>query len=656
MPARISREELLSELHRLTDMLGETPTVSDMKEQGEYSERPYTDRFGSWNEALEVADLSLNKQQNISRGALLDELRQLADDVDRSPRISDMNDHGQYSSQVYMKRFDSWNEALNDAGLTPNQPEKADKDSLMEELKRLSSDLGRTPKIEHMNEKGKFSVRPYRRAFGSWDSAIQAAGLTPNKPSGDASNLPDYGPRPSREELESSLRKLSNDLGRTPTREEVVDRTEYTSGDFERTFGTFTNACKAVGLSPNRHTNIDRDDLIQEIERLKDEIKATPRLKDLKERGKYSQQPYQRIFGGWINALEAAGIEPNQRRNPPENELKSKLRTLADNLGRTPTRGEVAQETSFTRQHYETAFGSYREACRAAGLKPNNPQVGDEELIEELKILQDKLGHTPRQHDVREIGEYASSTYRSEFGSWNEALEAAGMDPNQRKDFTREELVQELQRLHSELDRVPLQADVRKYSEYSVRPFYTEFGGISLAVEAAGMEPSWNKLSRDMLINELERLEDEVERVPFVSDMKDRGRWGIMPYYREFGSWKEALEAAGFELPDRPHFTSGNYGAGWNESTKSRIRERDGKKCVDCEMNQATHLDRYGRRLHVHHITPASVLEDPERRNAEKNLISLCISCHAKWDRVRGTRRAPESVDLPEYVSPPDPK
>lgn len=51
---------------------------------------------------------------------LVDELRRLEADLDRTPRIRDMNEYGRFSGHAYQTRFDSWNDALRAADLTPN--------------------------------------------------------------------------------------------------------------------------------------------------------------------------------------------------------------------------------------------------------------------------------------------------------------------------------------------------------------------------------------------------------------------------------------------------------------------------------------------------------------------------------------------------------
>jgi len=52
---RISDSALLSEIHRLADLVGGRPTTSDLREYGKYAHPTYLDRFGGWNEALSAA-------------------------------------------------------------------------------------------------------------------------------------------------------------------------------------------------------------------------------------------------------------------------------------------------------------------------------------------------------------------------------------------------------------------------------------------------------------------------------------------------------------------------------------------------------------------------------------------------------------------------
>jgi len=62
------------------------------------------------------------------------------------------------------------------------------------------------------------------------------------------------------------------------------------------------------------------------------------------------------------------------------------------------------------------------------------------------------------------------------------------------------------------------------------------------------------------------------------------------------------------------------YGIEFNEDLKEVIRNRERRKCFICEKTELENKFK----LIVHHINY------DKRNNNPKNLISLCISCHAK--------------------------
>ncbi|WP_276301398.1 homing endonuclease associated repeat-containing protein [Halorussus lipolyticus] len=119
--AEVTRENLLDALQRLAEELGETPTSMEMNDQGEYSASPYQDEFGGWNNALREAGLELNQPRRIPTDDLLNEIRRLARELNQTPTKKQLNEQGEYCSRTYQTRFGSWNEAIRQAGLEPNQ-------------------------------------------------------------------------------------------------------------------------------------------------------------------------------------------------------------------------------------------------------------------------------------------------------------------------------------------------------------------------------------------------------------------------------------------------------------------------------------------------------------------------------------------------------
>jgi hypothetical protein len=59
-------------------------------------------------------------------------------------------------------------------------------------------------------------------------------------------------------------------------------------------------------------------------------------------------------------------------------------------------------------------------------------RIPDEDLLEAIRELNKKTRKTPPTRDqMDEFGEYYGRSYRLRFGSWNEAISAAGLEPRE---------------------------------------------------------------------------------------------------------------------------------------------------------------------------------------------------------------------------------
>jgi 5-methylcytosine-specific restriction endonuclease McrA len=84
------------------------------------------------------------------------------------------------------------------------------------------------------------------------------------------------------------------------------------------------------------------------------------------------------------------------------------------------------------------------------------------------------------------------------------------------------------------------------------------------------------------------------------------------------------------------------YGPGWTETKRQAVRERDEHQCQDCGLTQSAHQRKHDCALHVHHLLKARDVEDPAERNAMSNLITLCHSCHQRWERLAAANIRPQ--------------
>ncbi|EMA69330.1 hypothetical protein C461_03178 [Halorubrum aidingense JCM 13560] len=173
--------DLLAEIRRVADVVDaeDGPTLQQFKDHGEIAHTTVTRRFGSWNDAVERAGFdSRPPEPEIPAADLLDELHRLSDELGERPTVTTMNEHGEYWASTYKRRFGTWNDGLEAAGFEPTPPrteERITDDELLAELKRLAGSDGRPPTFQQMSEEGAYAARTYVNRFGSWNAAIDAA-------------------------------------------------------------------------------------------------------------------------------------------------------------------------------------------------------------------------------------------------------------------------------------------------------------------------------------------------------------------------------------------------------------------------------------------------------------------------------------------------
>jgi hypothetical protein len=171
------------------------------------------------------------------------------------------------------------------------------------------------------------------------------------------------------------------------------------------------------------------------------------------------------------------------------------LQRLSGHLDRRPMMDDIEEHFQYSYQTLYNRFGGLHDALDAAGIyvPKSHPQaIRPEKLLNELRRLAEELGHPPVSKEMADRGRHSASLLFDHFGDWDAAIEAAGLDPKEipstpGRKISRENLLQELRRLADELDRSPRIIDLRQKGRYSYQPYYSTFGGIREAREAAGV-------------------------------------------------------------------------------------------------------------------------------------------------------------------------
>jgi len=116
---RIPDEVLIDELRRLSQALHRPPKLREMETRGKYGASTYIEHFGSWNNALRAAGFEpyCKRKRRLSDEELLDDLRDLADELGHPPTTREIQHHGDHSSTTYTSRFGGIEEARSRANL-----------------------------------------------------------------------------------------------------------------------------------------------------------------------------------------------------------------------------------------------------------------------------------------------------------------------------------------------------------------------------------------------------------------------------------------------------------------------------------------------------------------------------------------------------------
>lgn len=209
-------------------------------------------------------------------------------ELGRTPKIAEIE---QYSEIV--KRFGSWDEALNKLGLTKYKSYNSSKNKgitnemLIEELKKLGEQLGRIPVYSDVK-----NYRLYDSRFGTWGNALRIAGfnkeISPNHYASD-------------EEIIELYRKLCKKLNRTATVSDIDndDSIKISSVTFYRRFGSINRLREIVGVEKvyNKNDKHNEEKLAETLIELKNKYQRNlTRQEIINERTEYSLPHHQTLY------------------------------------------------------------------------------------------------------------------------------------------------------------------------------------------------------------------------------------------------------------------------------------------------------------------------------------------------------------------------
>src|SRR3990167_3150493 len=117
-----------------------------------------------------------NYARSVSDDLLIEDLVSVAKKLNKNSITHDeYNREGKYSSSTYLRRFGSWFNALEKAGLQKTRtPANIPEEDLFRNLEEIWIKIGRQPRYQEIQKPlSKYHAGTYENRFGTWRKALE---------------------------------------------------------------------------------------------------------------------------------------------------------------------------------------------------------------------------------------------------------------------------------------------------------------------------------------------------------------------------------------------------------------------------------------------------------------------------------------------------
>ena len=441
--------------------------------------------------------------------------------------------------------FENWSDALRAAGLDPDEIRYGAKWSRRKVIRAI---------LEWQAQGKSLCWSSVRRVcpsmttaavyhWGRWSSALKAAGIDPEQCRAFRTW--------SQADVVDSIRKDAR-AGLALNATAVLRRNRFLVSAARRDFGCWDDALRATGLDPTAHRRhrapFTREDVIRIIHRRRDEGKPS-NLNGIKP--KSIPHAAIRIFGSWDDALRAAGLDPTDVRkaNPyyTAEEIIGAIRERA--RAREPLDATATREAK--PRLYRSArmiFGGWPEALNEAGVDASRIERKKTKWTR-LTIMECLLWRSEKGlplNTTRIIQEIPYPAIKREFGSYPNALRAAGIDPEKvylAKRWTRQAILSGIRSRKGAGRLLNVQA-VHQEEPRLLGAARRHFGKWAAALTEAGIDPAKHQIDQSYWTREkvIACLRGQVREGRRLSCGQVRPRSLYKVSVRLFGSWRAAVD------------------------------------------------------------------------------------------------------------------
>lgn len=320
MSKKYTDEELLKILYDTYCERGQAKYADFKAKYGLPSGAVYMRRFGSWNNALKLANIPITQRgfRGYSKEMLMEKFKDLVDYMGRIPTLDEATNNKNFvSTGTIIDYFDTYDNLVTACGFERNTTKngKYKKDFLISEIQRFVQEFERVPiQSDFEGLKGYPSRKTFSNHFESFNEVIRLAGFEPVNKSNKEREIKYKDPK-YREFLIQELHRFIEENGRSPKSSDFDNGdANYPSRSAYRTvFGTWNNALNEADIPLNSVSHYDDSFLESEFKRFVKEHGRIPTYDEFNNSEYPSFWCYQHRFGSWNKAVIAYGYEPNDR-------------------------------------------------------------------------------------------------------------------------------------------------------------------------------------------------------------------------------------------------------------------------------------------------------------------------------------------------------
>ena len=550
------KESLLGYLIEYNKAKGTPPKVSDFKKNSKYpNPHLYYRFFGSWNNALKLANLSTRKrggEKKLSDQEMLEKVKLYYLTSGKIPK------HSEFPS-TYSIRFGSWNKVLTNAGI-PISRKHYSENELIDFLKKVSKQLGSTPKRRDFdNYPGQHpKSSTYTKRFGGWNKAIKKAGLTVTKEMKYTEEMV----LTVLKEFESKNHRFPKAIdfqSRNPDWHIIMRILKCTS---------WSEVLVKAGYEKRKWSRYNRALAIKWEKFVEVAVKslypdAIPQKKFIID-GKTSKPDNYVPSKNMIIDAKQSNTYMQERTNQFNKYAKITKNIQYWCLDKLPHMKELPVKYVFAKQIFELLNKSNQKelAARCKSFIELDDTIKNEaglwtkeRLIVEFNRFHKEFGRYPNPKELDSTPSYPSyDTFVRVFGSWRKFKTRLGLEMR-KESYTKDEIKELILTFYIKKGRLPKTKEFRKkFGMLSTRSIILLFGSLRKCYEFCGLESARKYRSKKELLNLIKGYYEETGKVPKSRDF--RRCVGKYPnpatYIKHFGSWNKALLKAGLK-PYRPY-------------------------------------------------------------------------------------------------------